>query len=705
MLGGGNDASLAPEDCDLEATIDAYKSLVDTAKKISDNVAIAAIPPRLKPHHALENIHALNANLATLAQEQGLEFLQNDQHFFLTDNQVNDGYLYDNIHLTVKGSNKLAQSMRLNSRSGSTFDGCNLHPNETPALTWTNRVTVPNDSADVRQSNAAKARWSETAAPNSHSEVSRDPKTHDDEIDNNYEAVFWRRAHNKTRAQGHGRTRQTTYANVAKSTTKLSASIVNFCKNCGEGNHVTNDCRHRSPIECHECNCLGHKAKFCHYYWCSGHTKWPSTQYHDSSGDNIRKFPVTNCSKNEGHNVSHLLNIETKIGHLNTRSLYPKIDEIRSIVDKNDFDIFCVSETWLHEYIKDDEIHIPGYNIYRRDRNTGAGGGVCIYVKEDIHVNLRTDLMFENIEAIWVEIRQGDTQYLVSCIYRPPSASKEYYERIVDMFESARMTDYPVISLGDLNFDYVLNETLSTNPIYYIETAYEMRQLIDQPTRVDDKTSSLLDVILTSHPELHRKSEVLKYTLSDHFLIYTHIEFKGTKSPTADHNTVKFRDMKNFDADIFAHDLMSCDILNGSQDEGEISWEQWKSAYTKICDKHAPMKILRLKKRSNPWITHDIIKLMYQRDNVHANAIQNSDPLLWQKYRELRNKVTCVIKERKNAYFSDINVLCRDDPKRTRTRTRTRTNLFHLKNIEQCIITWLCGFWREMTSIFPWQRA
>ena len=117
-------------------------------------------------------------------------------------------------------------------------------------------------------------------------------------------------------------------------------------------------------------------------------------------------------------------------------------------------------------------------------------------------------------------------------------------------------------------------------------------------------------------------SAVLKYTMNDHFLIYTHIEFKDTKSPTGNHNTVRFRDMKNFDAEIFAHDLMSCDILNGSQDEDEISWEQWKLAYTEICDKHAPMKSLRLKNRSNPWITHDIIKLMYQRDNVHAKAIQ-----------------------------------------------------------------------------------
>ena len=90
------------------------------------------------------------------------------------------------------------------------------------------------------------------------------------------------------------------------------------------------------------------------------------------------------------------------------------------------------------------------------------------------------------------------------------------------MFEFARMTKYPVISLGGLNFNYIL-ETLSSNPIHYIKTTYDMHQLIEQPTRVDDKTSSVLDVILSSHPALHRKSAVLKYRLSDNYLIYTGI--------------------------------------------------------------------------------------------------------------------------------------------------------------------------------------
>ena len=204
-----------------------------------------------------------------------------------------------------------------------------------------------------------------------------------------------------------------------------------------------------------------------------------------------------------------------------------------------------------------------------------------------MHVNMRADLMLENIEAIWIEIRQRDTKYLVSCICRLPSVTTEYYEKIVDMFECARMTEHPVISLGDLNFNYILDDTLSTNPIHYIETAYAMHQLIDQPTRVDDKTSSVLDIILTSHPALHRKSAVLKYTLSDQYLIYTHMEFY--------HNTVKFRDMKNFDMESFSNDLISSDILNYSQDNDDISWTRWKLAYTDICDKHAPMTSLRLK--------------------------------------------------------------------------------------------------------------
>ena len=55
---------------------------------------------------------------------------------------------------------------------------------------------------------------------------------------------------------------------------------------------------------------------------------------------------------------------------------------------------------------------------------------------------------------------------------------------------------------------------------------------------------------------------------------------------------------------------------------------------------------------------------MYERDHVHAKATQSNDSKLWQDYSDLRNKVTCIIKERNNLYFNDIHTPYRDDPKK-----------------------------------------
>ena len=58
---------------------------------------------------------------------------------------------------------------------------------------------------------------------------------------------------------------------------------------------------------------------------------------------------------------------------------------------------------------------------------------------------------------------------------------------------------------------------------------------------------------LRPDPALHRKGAVLKYTLSEHYLIWTHMEFENTTPSVVDHNPVKFRDMKHFDMESFSN--------------------------------------------------------------------------------------------------------------------------------------------------------
>ena len=354
-----------------------------------------------------------------------------------------------------------------------------------------------------------------------------------------------------------------------------------------------------------------------------------------------------------------------KFGHVNARSLYPKLDEINDVVVKHDFDVFCVSETWLGERFKGKDVGIPDYNIYRKDRVEALGGGVCIYIKNHLTVKVRKDLMFDEIEAVWLELNEGDKICcLISCIYRPPSSSQAYYSKVVDMYERAQLDDIPIISMGDLNYDYKLDESLSNNPIHYIEMAYEMTQLIFQPTRETSDTSTTLDIILVSHPGLHKSSGVVKYNFSDHYLVYTEFEFNVINQKGSKHNFVKFRDMKRFNTENVLNDLNSCEVLNGSLYDEDISWEKWKLMFNEICNKNAPIKIARFKKRSNPWITPDVVKLLYKRDHVHAKAVRTKSDILFDQYRSLRNQVTKVIKENKHKYYNEINSLCATDPKK-----------------------------------------
>ena len=141
------------------------------------------------------------------------------------------------------------------------------------------------------------------------------------------------------------------------------------------------------------------------------------------------------------------------------------------------------------------------------------------------------------------------------------------------MYERAQLDDIPIISMWDLNYNYKLDESLSNNPIRYIEMAYEMTQLILQPTRETSNTSTTLDIILVSHPSLHKSSGVMRCNFSDHYLVYTEFEFNLINQKGSTHNVVKFRDMKRFNPENFLNDLNSCEILNGSLYDEDISWE------------------------------------------------------------------------------------------------------------------------------------
>jgi hypothetical protein len=354
-----------------------------------------------------------------------------------------------------------------------------------------------------------------------------------------------------------------------------------------------------------------------------------------------------------------------KAANLNVRSLLPKIDEVRYILHKTDIDILGVNETWLDSSIEDNIISIDGFNLFRHDRDR-HGGGVCIYVRDTLQCKRITNT--HNIESVWLDVGKGTDKYFIGSMYRPPSAGPTYYDCILDELEDICRKDDHVILLGDLNFNYKLNEDLGSNPLHYIETAFDMQQLILEPTRVTSTSSSIIDIILTTKPSCHTESGSIDLSISDHKLVYTIIGPLSKKN-SQKHNVIKYRDFKSFNKENFLFELgqsLSGITVKNTADSSaqlEDDWNSFKETFLNQCDKHAPIKVQRLKNRMNPWINRCIIKMMYKRDFVKAKADRLNDARLYQEYKELRNLINVSIRREKKKYFESEFYKCQNNVK------------------------------------------
>ena len=90
---------------------------------------------------------------------------------------------------------------------------------------------------------------------------------------------------------------------------------------------------------------------------------------------------------------------------LNARSIFNKINELTIQVGKYKSDIIFATETWLTENIPDEAIPIPGFNLFRKERPSGKGGGVAIYVNNGFPIKIRNDICNQSFECLWLTLR------------------------------------------------------------------------------------------------------------------------------------------------------------------------------------------------------------------------------------------------------------------------------------------------------------
>ena len=121
-------------------------------------------------------------------------------------------------------------------------------------------------------------------------------------------------------------------------------------------------------------------------------------------------------------NVNRLI-----IGNLNINSITNTFDQLK-LVAQGKVDIFIVPATKLESTFPTSHFMIDDYSEpYRFDRNRN-GGGVLIYIREDIPSKLLADYkLTHDIEGIFVELNLRKKKWLLFGSYHPPSQSDEYF--------------------------------------------------------------------------------------------------------------------------------------------------------------------------------------------------------------------------------------------------------------------------------------
>lgn len=192
---------------------------------------------------------------------------------------------------------------------------------------------------------------------------------------------------------------------------------------------------------------------------------------------------------------------------LNIWSLLNKLAQVESLLEGSDLDALCINESWLCDKTPNSQIRFEDYKVYMLDRRIrkrggGGGGALCAY----IHYKYRVDaLKYEmlNVSNHHIEmmtLEKCTEPFTVTMIYRPPQGSLDEVLDALKVVLNGIGTGNELFGLGDLNVDYLSQQTKAVRGLKVLEREFNLKQLITAHTQITNKTSTLLDYIYTPIP-------------------------------------------------------------------------------------------------------------------------------------------------------------------------------------------------------------
>ena len=369
------------------------------------------------------------------------------------------------------------------------------------------------------------------------------------------------------------------------------------------------------------------------------------------------------------------------VGHININSIQNenRLDQLQQIMHSGSFSAFAVCETKLSASISDSCISIPGFSVIRKDRNR-HGGGLCLYIRQDICFRRLASLESKTFEHLCVEVYISGKRILLNACYRPPREDAQshisFLESLEVTLENLRQNN-PFLCLlaGDWNlgniysFHELPKRTLDGKAKNIFDT-FNYTEIIDVATRYSQQCVSLLDLIFLDRTDFLDKAGVIP-EIADHMgcVISLNLTSKPPKArfkekflfdPVSNEKWAEFKTyLSNFKIDQNFSSNDHCELLTSYLKEG----------ITRFVPK------IRFKERANniPWDSSQIRRLLIKKNKKYkcyrtsANqlkALREDDPnfytmptrvsLKYQSFREASKNYKNESRREKNRYFNSL---------------------------------------------------
>ncbi|XP_033101098.1 uncharacterized protein LOC117104384, partial [Anneissia japonica] len=191
------------------------------------------------------------------------------------------------------------------------------------------------------------------------------------------------------------------------------------------------------------------------------------------------------------------------------------------------------------------EINDECYSLLHSSRINRTGGGVAIYLDQNLQYTVRNDLsnlVSTTAESIFIEIKAEPKNIILGTVYGVPDLSLLTFNSdisfLLDVINNENKKTYIA---GDFNIDLLKYSTHKQSSEFLGNMFnYNLYPLIHRPTRITTKTATLIDNIFTNNMQTKISPGILYSDISDHFPIYSIVHSNLSHSLSNNNNNIKY---------------------------------------------------------------------------------------------------------------------------------------------------------------------